>query len=145
MGMGTQLGSSDRLRARNDLHREYRRDWVGENTSFEVHLQDLKGRRRRIDILIDDPRSDFVSVIEVKNSDWDAMAEHRIRPNALRHASQLWTYMEPFIDLKNRNVCLGIVYPHAPRTPGRKERVEEILNEKFVMVSWEDTDGKTRK
>ena len=41
------------------------------------------GRRGRIDILIEENDA-YYSIIEVKATNWDDMAGHRVRPNILR-------------------------------------------------------------
>lgn len=77
-------------------------------------------------------------VVEIKATDWDKMAHHRVRPNALRHANQLWRYVEA--ELLDRQVLPALVYSTEPRIPGRKEEIEGILHERFVQVVWRDMD-----
>jgi hypothetical protein len=38
-------------------------------------------------------------VLEVKNTDWDLRALHRVIPNLRRHARQVWGYLEPLVVL----------------------------------------------
>ncbi len=80
-------------------------------------------------------------VIEIKNTDWDAMASHRVAPNARRHARQLWRYLDsPEVAPKTDEefAQLFIEYPRAPSTPGRREQVEAILNDNWITVVWVD-------
>ncbi len=58
------------------------------------------------------------------------MRPDRVRANALRHARQLWRYIEPLLDRHKRDVCAGIIYEHFPKKPGRVEAVEEIHHER---------------
>jgi hypothetical protein len=64
------------------------------------------------------------------------MGSHRVRPNALRHACQIWTYVEPYLDRAHVAVCPGLIYDRIPKTPGRLEEIESILNESGVQVVW---------
>jgi hypothetical protein len=104
-----------------------------EGAQYEVPTQ-WQGKRGRIDIFLPDQQDDFCVVVEIKASDWDAMKPERVRPNALRHANQLWRYVEAELD--PLSVVPAIVYPASPRTPGRKEEVEAILNDLLIQVVW---------
>ena len=94
------------------------------------------GKKGRIDILVEE-LGDFVSVIEVKASDWNRMAPHRVRPNALRHARQIWRYINREVDA-GKDVCPGVVYREAPNDANIKGQVEGILNERGIQVVWRD-------
>lgn len=97
-----------------------------------------KGKRGRLDIRWLDEEEGHVVVVELKATDWDTMADHRIRPNALRHARQTWRYIEA--ELKEYSVSPALVYPSSPTTPGRKEEVEAILHEQAIQVVWRDDE-----
>lgn len=97
-----------------------------------------QGRRGRIDLRLIEVDEGYTVVVEIKATDWDRMAPHRIRPNALRHANQLWRYIEP--ELLERSVVPAIVYPIEPEFPGRKEEIEAILNERLIQVVWRELD-----
>jgi hypothetical protein len=98
----------------------------------------FKGRRGRIDLLLRDEEEGHSVVVETKATDWDSMAPHRVRPNALRHARQLWRYINA--ELEGGPVIPALVYPAEPITPGRKEEIEAILNERFIQVVWRELD-----
>jgi hypothetical protein len=101
-----------------------------------------KGKRGRIDLrLVVDEGEGHSIVVEMKASDWDKMAPHRVRPNALRHARQLWRYINA--ELEGGPVSPAIVYPVEPQTPGRKEEIETILRERFIQVVWRELDLET--
>ena len=93
-----------------------------------------KAGRGRIDILIEEIDGSY-SIIEVKATDWEAMAEHRVRPNILRHARQVMKYVYPYWE-KGIDVCPGIIYPRPPRSVDRKLQVEETLAEQSIQVVW---------
>lgn len=93
-------------------------------------------RRGRIDIFVDDDGDHVVSVVEAKSSDWDAMQPSAVRRNALRHARQVWAYIES--QLPHADVCPGIIYERRPQLAGRLEEVETILHEHGLQVVWHD-------
>jgi hypothetical protein len=98
-----------------------------------------KGKGGRIDLrLVVDDREGHSIVVEMKASDWDKMAPHRVRPNALRHARQLWRYINA--ELEGGPVSPAIVYPVEPQTPGRKEEIEAVLCDRFIQVVWRELD-----
>jgi len=97
-----------------------------------------KGKRGRIDLRLVDEEEGHSVVVEMKASDWDKMAPHRVRPNALRHARQLWRYINA--ELEGGPVLPAIVYPVEPKTPGRKEEIEAILHERYIQVVWRELD-----
>jgi len=110
-------------------------DGVKETPLFETPAN-WKGKRGRVDIRIDIPENNQVVVIEIKASDWDKMKPHRVRPNALRHVRQVWRYIEAYVS--PREVIPALVYPSTPKTPGRKEEIEAILDEHSIAAVWRD-------
>jgi hypothetical protein len=62
----------------------------------EAPIAVARGRAGRIDLLlaVDDHGRPLLVVVEVKNTDWDARAAHRLRPNLARHARQVWRYID---------------------------------------------------
>jgi len=100
-----------------------------------------KGRRGRIDLRLIDHEEGHTILVEIKAADWDAMKPHRVRPNALRHARQLWRYIKA--ELTDRPVLPALVYPTEPSTPGRKEEIESTLNERLIQVVWRELDIET--
>jgi len=108
---------------------------VEETPEFETPAN-WKGKRGRVDVRIDIPENNQVVVVEIKASDWDKMKPYRIRPNALRHVNQVWRYIEACVS--PREVIPALVYPSTPKTPGRKEEVEAILDEFSIAAIWRD-------
>ena len=93
-----------------------------------------EGKKGRVDIRLKLEENGEVVLVEIKATDWDKIKENRVRPTALRHSRQIWRYIEDH--LNPLDVIASIVYPPSPITPGRKERVEEILNERGIQVVW---------
>lgn len=106
-------------------------------TEYEAKTQ-WKGKRGRVDLRLVDLQEGYTAIVEIKATDWEAMAPDRVRPNALRHCGQLWRYIEAeLIDLP---VLPAIVYPMVPETPCRKEEIEAIFHERSIQVVWRQLD-----
>jgi len=103
--------------------------------SFEVPTR-WKGRPGRIDIRIDE-LGDFISIAEIKATNWDKILPHRIRPTALRHARQLWRYVNKQIE-EGVSVCPGLIYEKKPSNLALKTRIEELLNDLMIQVVWRE-------
>jgi hypothetical protein len=88
-----------------------------------------------LDLFVDEP-GNYVSVVEIKATDWD-----RVK-NVVKllgsHRRQAWKYIEKYLDVDHVEVCPGIIYPTAPSTPGLKDRVETYLNDHGLQVVWYD-------
>lgn len=122
-----------------EFEKKEKREWIGikdGEPEFEVRTVSPKGRRGRIDIRIND-LPDFVSIIEIKATDWDRILPHRVRPTALRHARQIWRYIDAEL-AGETDVCPGVVYPSAPADNSRRKTVEAALNERGIQVVWHD-------
>jgi len=104
---------------------------------YEARTQ-WKGKRGRVDLRLIDLEEGHTVVVEIKATDWDAMAPHRVRPNALRHCRQLRRYIEP--ELMEFPVLPAIVYPMVPETPCRKDQIESILHERLIQVVWRELE-----
>jgi hypothetical protein len=113
-----------------------RSHWKGRINSaaqFEAFTQ-WKGKRGRVDIQLGLEEDEQVVIVEIKATDWDHIKEDRVRTTALQHARQIWRYIEAH--LTPLDVTPAIVYPSLPKIPGRKEQVEEILNERGIQCVW---------
>jgi hypothetical protein len=94
----------------------------------------------RIDLLlvVDDHGRPLLVVVEVKNTDWDARAAHRLRPNLARHAHQVRRYLDSLLpELETcelAGVQAALVYPRRPSLLGRAELVEGLLGEQGISV-----------
>jgi hypothetical protein len=129
---------AENIRRGRRFEKQERPQWVGDE-SISVKIEaptQLKGKRGRIDIRLFDAEEGHAIIIELKATDWDKMTAHRVRPNALRHARQIWRYIETESDVLAHKVTPGIIYPVAPKTPGRKEEIETILGEQSIEVVW---------
>lgn len=110
----------------------------GLSTSRRIFGELLRGariRRGRMDIFIE-PIDDFVTVVEIKATDWHAVKIQNRRKLLGSHRRQVWKYVEQYLDYDSVSVCAGIIYPSAPVTPGLKSEIETYLNDYFLQVVW---------
>ncbi len=89
----------------------------------------------RIDIKIDESKG-YVTIIEIKATEWDRLMPHRIRPTAQRHACQIWRYISDYVDTQGRDVCPALVYEFEPKDPCIRKLVEQILSDRLIQVVW---------
>jgi hypothetical protein len=135
-------------KASREFHKRIRRgrkfekwemsQWAGDVNSaaeFEAPTQ-WKNKRGRVDIRLKLEGDGNIVIVEIKATNWDKLKEHRVRPTALRHARQIWRYIEDH--LSPMDVTPAVVYPSPPTTPGRKEQVQEIMDERWIQVVWRE-------
>jgi hypothetical protein len=85
-----------------------------------------------------DLTSDFVTVVEIKSTDWDQI-QPRSRPKLLAsHRRQVLRYVDKYLDEDRVSVCAGIIYPAPPADPTVRVLVEEYLNGYALQVVWYD-------
>jgi hypothetical protein len=128
-----------RIRRGRKFEEWERAQWNSELNSaakFEKGTQ-WKGKRGRVDIELDLQEDGQIVIVEIKATNWDHLKEHRVKPTALRHSHQIWRYIEDQLS-HSLDVTPAIVYPCPPTTPGRKEQIEELLNERGIQVVWRD-------
>lgn len=107
------------------------------SAAFEVPSL-FEGKRGRIDVRV--VCGTLICVIELKATDWDRILPHRVRATCLRHARQLWRYIEGEITAGG-DVCAGIIYARSPSNPERTSLVEDLLAERFIQVVWRQEEG----
>lgn len=100
-----------------------------------------RGKRGRMDIVVDE-LGDFVSVIEIKSTDWDRVKKQNIQRLLGSHRRQVWKYIEEYIDVLKKDVCPGIIYSRLPRSMQLRRRIEEYLNEYGLQVVWYEEHGR---
>jgi hypothetical protein len=96
-------------------------------------------RRGRIDVFVD-LIGDFVTVVEIKSTDWDVVVGYNLPRLLASHRRQVMRYVEKYLDQDRVSVCGGVIYPTAPRQPGLKDRVEKYLNDHGLQVVWFDDE-----
>ena len=143
---------TERLRAGRAFHLQVQEAFVAElvgATAEPERYWRLGVGSGRVDIAIvtlDPERSSIV--IEIKGTDWDKIAPHRARRNALRHLNQLQRYLDTAIDELESNqwdsVAGVLLYPRRPTDEGSLGIIEDTAAEQAIMVVWyEDVDWMT--
>lgn len=118
-----------------EWERSHWNDKLNSAAEFEAST-DWQGKRGRVDIRLSLDEDGQTVIVEIKATDWDKIKENRVRANALRHANQIWRYIEAH--LNPSDVVPAIVYPSPPKMLGRKGQLEEILNERGIQVVWRE-------
>lgn len=90
-----------------------------------------------MDLLIEE-LGDFVSVIEIKATDWDCMAEGNIARNVRRQIRQLWSYIDAELEIYGMQVCPGIIFPALPSDSRRLAMIESMFNDEGIQVVWQN-------
>jgi len=128
------------------FHTRVQKDWTGLIEGKTVRPEHAIGfiaagskhtRRGRIDIFVDQ-LEDFVTVVEIKSTDWDKIKETNIVKLLGSHRRQLFHYVDKFLITEQTNVCAAIIYPKAPSRTGLKEKIEEYFNDHAFPVVWYD-------
>lgn len=105
--------------------------------SFEA-LKRIRKKSGRMDILITE-LGDFVTILEIKATDWDGIKPKNVKKNLYRHQSQLFNYVDKYVEIDKMDVCLGLIYPKPPRKKELREFIEKHLEEKYcVPAYWYD-------
>lgn len=136
------------LRKGKAFHKRVQEDW--ERTAkdgkiikehfipLSVIRKKLKKRKSgRLDIFVD-VKDNFVTIVEIKSTDWDKVKEKNRKKLLGSHRRQVWNYIEEYLDVEKIDVCPGIIYPKPPKTPGLKDMIEKYLNEYGLQVVWYD-------
>jgi hypothetical protein len=118
-----------------EWERSHWNDRLNAAREFEASTK-WDGNTGRVDIRLKLEEDGNVVIVEIKATQWDKIKENRLRSTALRHARQIWRYIEDH--LKPLDVTAAIVYPPSPIIPGRKEQVEEILSERGIQCVWRE-------
>jgi len=102
--------------------------------SFE-NMEKIKQRSGRMDILITE-LGDFVTILEIKATDWDNIKPKNIKKNLYRHQKQLFNYVDKFIDIDKTDVCIGIIYPEPPKKIGLRQFIDDYLDENYGVPAY---------
>jgi len=129
-----------------EFHQAVQRDWeatadgnVEDEKTIDLVPDGARHQRKgRLDLFVNELEGDdlggFVSVIEIKATDWDRVKHPRKLVAA--HRRQVWRYIGKYLDLDEVSVCAGMIYPHAPSDLEVKQLVVEHLHEHCLQVVW---------
>ena len=109
---------------------------IEESLSFEK-VDSIKQKRGRMDIFVFEDSDDYVTIYEIKATDWDRIKEGNIKRNLYRHSKQLFNYIDKYMTIDEKDVCHGVIYPSPPKKPGLREKIEEWAMELYSFpVYW---------
>lgn len=129
------------LRNGKEFHKQVQEEWsktAAGHVKIEEGVSKLDKSKGRADIFVDEIGEDFVSIVEIKNTDWDKIKPENIRRNVKRQARQLLDYIEFQTDSNGRSVSPGIIYPKIPKDPEKLKLIESILEGECIQVVWEN-------
>ena len=100
-------------------------------------MQTIKKVRGRMDIFISEDGDDYVTIIEIKGTDWDKIKRENIKKNLYRHSKQLFNYIDKYMKIDKLDICLAVIYPHPPKKKGLREYIEKCAMEDYSFpVYW---------
>ena len=100
-----------------------------------IGLEKVRKNSGRMDIFIKE-LGDFVTIVEIKATDWDKIKKKNIKRNLYRHQKQLFNYIDKYIEVDRLDVCLGIIYPKPPIKKGLRNLIEKHLDEKYGVPTY---------
>ena len=129
------MGEPSLLKKGKEFHRKVQQDWEStakdgkicpEHTVSLISKRSTHKRQGRLDIFVDDV-GDFISIIEIKSTDWDAVKPKNRKKLLGSHKRQVWRYIDRYLDVEKVDVCPGIIYKSPPSTPGLREEIEDFI------------------
>ena len=103
----------------------------------EENVPKLDNKKGRADIFVEEIGDDLVSIVEIKNTDWDNIKIENIRRNVKRQARQIWGYIEYQTNSREVSVSPGIIFPNVPKDQERLKLIESLFDQECVQVVWE--------
>jgi hypothetical protein len=137
-----QSKEPESLKRGKRFHKLIQEEWL--RTSIdgtprpERSIKKASGKKGRVDILVEELGDGFVSIIEIKTSDWDIMTEKNVMRNVRRQIRQVWGYVNSQLDVYGRQVCPGIIFPKLPKDTERLNLIESMFNSEGIQVVWHD-------
>lgn len=104
----------------------------------EENVPKLDNKKGRADIFVEEIGNNLVSIVEIKNTDWDNIKFENIRRNVKRQARQIWDYIEYQTDSEKISVSPGIIFPKIPKDQERLKFVESLFDHECIQVVWEN-------
>ncbi len=136
------------LRRGKLFHKRVQADWLreaegrvaAEQTIFMSMLSTSARhvRQGRLDLFVD-LTDDYVTVVEIKSTDWDHIHAGHVRHLLGSHRRQVWRYIEKYLDSDRVSVCAGLIYPREPASAALRDYIEQYLNEYWLQVVWYDS------
>lgn len=145
---GRRHPDTDRLCAGVAFHRKVQTDFVaglvGASATPESFVRLHAGRTGRVDLLVVPVGAERMAVVvEVKNTDWDALRAQRVRPNIRAHIRQLQTYLDVAVARIGepegwQSVAGVLLYPRRPVDASIAAIVTTSVESEALMIVWHD-------
>ena len=143
------------LRRGKLFHKRIQTDWEGTiegKTVRPEHSIKLKlklsssthSRTGRIDIFID-RMSDFVTIVEIKSTDWNKINPKNIPRLLKTHTRQMFKYIDEFLEIEKVSVCAAIIYPTPPKLLELQDLIENYFNENSFQLIWYDESNTSNR
>ncbi len=127
------------MRRGKQFHKLIQREWLTTTKDGrprpERFIKRLNSRNGRVDILVEE-LGEFVSIVEIKCTNWDKMRNKNVIRNMRRQIRQIWNYVDAELEIYGKQVCPGIIFPKLPRDPKRCEQIEAMFNKSGIQVIW---------
>ena len=120
----------------------YKSSKGGEYTFIEKFVsfgavKSIRQKSGRMDIFVFETGDDYVTIIELKATNWDKIKEKNIKRNLYHHSKQLYRYIDKFMEVDGKDVCLAVIYPEPPKIPGLREFIEKCAMDNYSYpVYW---------
>jgi len=109
---------------------------IEKHVSFEK-MNSIRQKQGRMDLFVYDDADNYVSIFEIKATNWDKIIDANIKRNLYRHSKQLFNYIDKFMKIDSKDVCHGVIYPFSPKKKGLKEKIEKWAMELYCFpVYW---------
>ena len=127
------------LKNGKEFHKKIQAEWLdtaeGE-VETEKQMVKQNGRKGRMDVFIKTEET-YVSIVEMKMSDWDAMTINNLHRNVKRQIRQIWSYVDSELEQK-KEVSPGVIFSNRPKKDGRVDLIEQLFEEECITVVWDD-------
>ena len=127
------------LKNGKEFHKKIQTEWLdtaeGE-VKAEKQMIKQNGRKGRMDVFIKTEET-YVSIAEIKMSDWDVMTIKNLHRNVRRQIRQIWSYIDSQLEQK-RDVTPGIIFSNRPQKNGRLDLIEQLFGKECITVVWDD-------
>lgn len=121
------------------FHKLIQDEWVATTNDglarSEKYIKRIDGRTGRVDLLVEE-LGDYVSVIEIKATDWDRIKPGNVKRNIRNQIRQIWRYIDSQLDIYSMEVCPGVIFPKLPQNHELLELVEKSFNDEGIQVVW---------
>ena len=130
------------MKAHKDIQDDWKNNAKGA-VSSEKNTVKPDGRPGKIDIHVE-VDNNHTAVIEIKESDWDALSPQALKRNVNKIIQQIWSYVETELT-RGYDVTPAVIFTNQPASKRRLDLIEAQFGAWGIAVSWEDESIAERK